>query len=281
MSLASLAAIALVAAHAGAQAAAPVLTPVSPPDSVARAAAAGSIRFIGRVVERASSTSHMIAGTAYTTVVRVDTLVASPFVIRPPPNKQITVILDDTAGAVVGSRYLFLASGVLFGRDIVLRERGRIPVDMNGLVPQLAEKLRLADSIVARNALAARASGAARIALVRVLGVDTIPGRVRYPGEHDPDWRVARVEVLESIKPARTQLRPAIIRVFFPRSRGWLWSVVPRLAAGDSVVLLLRGLQEVTPSLRTGIDPDGAFVLLDPLDRQDAGKAALVREIVQ
>jgi hypothetical protein len=55
---------------------------------------------------------------------------------------------------------------------------------------------------------------------------------------------------------------------------------MPRLAAGDSVVLLLRPFRSVYPSLRYGMDSTG-FVVLHPLDRQPPGNLALVKEALR
>lgn len=264
------------------------LSPISPPAAFVPCARAGAFRFAATVLRRDSVTTRMIARTPLAAVVRVDTVLpGTPRAIRPLGDRVITLILSDTSDTAAvrpGDRSLFLASGVLFDTSVVLRAQCRIglggPIRLASpaatSVLALTRKLAQADSIAHRADLLARTQLAAVVAAVRVTGIDSSL-RFAYPGEHNPQWRIAITSVLASIKPVGGAPNANdVLRFYFPGTEDAMYGSV-RVRPYDEMLVFLYRLSDLVPSLRTGLDSTVALVLLDANHIRPASDSGLAK----
>ena len=260
-----------------------VLGTGSPLDSVVSPVAHSGFRLLGRITQMGAVTTATIAPSFRTVRFLVDSALSAPRSIRPLAGRHVTLILSDTLGVIPQAQYVVLASGVQFDTGVVLREEGRFRLGAGGSLPGVVALIARADSAISSRVIAQRGSSAAAVIVGRVTSISTdsspraVAGRpASNRGEHQPVWRIAMVRVGTQILPVSRSL-PSAIRVLFAAGTDALFASTPRLAAGDSVILMLRSASEILPRmLPLGVDTAGLFLVFHPLDRQPPERQALV-----
>ncbi len=232
--------------------------------------------FQGTVVAVGAATLEMVEADDLTAIVRVDRVLRAPPPMEHITGREITVRLREPAE--VGASAMFAAEGWLFGESMaVIEVAPRQPAAEEEAAPQAAAEHPLESAAAAdraalfRTRLKARAEEATAVVVGRVTGVRQAAAATEERlSEHDPHWAVATVEVDQAVKgrrPART------IEVLFATSQDVMWHRAPKLAVGQTAVMLLhRGAPEVKDKR--------ARVVLDELDVQPADSAGLVAELL-
>ena len=234
----------------------PLARPLSA--SVTRFSREARFIFTGTVQRPASSSLAFVQPSQRTAVVRVERIYRAAAGLRDHAGQDVTVIgADDDGNALDHRAWVFFTNPVLYGETVGVREVGRIevPDDADALYELIARVTHEQHEQRRREHL--EAADAAVLGRV----VSTRPGPEPDPAtrsEHDPEWWIAVVEVVRSLK---GDLHGEI-EVRFPKSRDVRWYRVPKPAAGDEALFLLH-----RDGLRTG---GAVFAILDPQDVQPA-----------
>jgi|GEM_PF-1102467 len=189
------------------------------------------------------------------------------------------VILDLPADEAHRTAIYFVRP-VAYGKTLIAEQVAAMEVPESS--EKLADELAEADRQNADDALRRRAASAEVVAVVRVVGVKALREAPR-PSEHDPDWAIARVRVLRTLKgePRLSDCEQGLCaEVAFAQSDDIRWFRSPKLAVYQEAILLLRPADPDV--LREGEKPPAAYVLTHADDlrppAEEARLAALIRE---
>jgi hypothetical protein len=227
----------------------------------------------GTVRKLAASTMPEAPVTAHSSVVRVNEILHGPSSFSDHIGRDITVYSEDLKGLAVGSNAVFFTRSSLYGRSLAVIEVGRLP---NADRKTMAADIEGAQQAALERQLRERIANAALVVAGAV--TETRPGpklRRHAETEHAPDWGEALVKVHEVLKGKAPKEGIAVV---FPRSLDELWIDSPKLAAGQTGVLILQRNQKEKgwPVLRTP-----GLTALDPLDFQPIEMLGRIREIIQ
>jgi hypothetical protein len=136
----------------------------------------------------------------------------------------------------------------------VLEEVGQIKASR-----EVERDLQQAVKTMEEQPLERRVAGADAVITGRVLSTHRAEEPSIYRSEHDPDWWIARVQVLSALKGKVN----GEIDVLYPNSTDIAWYKAPKLHEGVSGILLLwRGKEtEALPEKARGM-----YQVFDPLD---------------
>jgi hypothetical protein len=226
--------------------------------------------FQGTVVAVGAATLPAVPVDDLTAVVRVDQVLRAPEHMEQLVGREITVRLRKPADP--GAVAVFSADGWLYGDSLAVVEVGtrKSPTKAAGAaVPEAFEAPAAADRTARlRKALQARADEASLVVVGRVTGVQALATAAPTQGrlsEHDPHWATATVEVEEAVKGSP----PKTVDVLFANSEDVMWRQAPKLALGQTAVMLLH---QDAP----GVEDKAAHAVIDELDVQPVESAALV-----
>lgn len=271
----------------------PRLVPTSPPDSFALAAADAPYRFLGRVVNRGQVATGPLRAAANTMVVQVDSVIAQPAMVRPIKNQTLTLVVRDTAGIVKNGSYVVLANAIALGTGLTLRELARMSLSKPESLAVIRTRLREADSLNRRLEIKLRAQNR----VVVVGRVDTVilqPPSTSVEREHDSDWRIARVKVLQTLPPSSPSLQQLAIEVLFRGSEDAIFAHSARLHAPDTLVLFMRPVDSLPagPGGGRGGGRSGGrgigrgaggsrFVVIDELEARPLSELPLIVDVLR
>lgn len=177
-------------------------------------------------------------------------------------------------------RAIYFVRPVAYGKTLIAEQVAamEVPESPEKLAAELAE----ADRQNADAALRQRTASAEAVVVVRVVGVKALRESPR-PSEHDPNWAIARVRVLRTLKgePRLSDCEQGLCaEVAFAQSDDIRWFRSPKLAVYQEAILLLRPADPDV--LREGEKPPAAYVLIHADDlrppAEEARLAALIRE---
>lgn len=228
--------------------------------------------FQGTVVAVGAATLPSVSVDDLTAIVRVDQVLRAPEHLEQLVGREITVQLRKRAAA--GDVAVFSADPWLYGDSLAVVEVGnrKSPPAAAVAGPEAAESAAAADRAARhRAALQARADEASLIVVGRVTSVHELetaaaagPAGGRL-SEHEPRWATATVEVQEAVKGKP----PKTVDVLFANSEDVMWRQAPKLAVGQTAVMLLH---KGAP----GVEDKTAHAVVDQLDVQPVESAALV-----
>jgi len=191
--------------------------------------------FSGTVQRAESSGLSFIPSSPSTAVVRVERIYHASPDLHAEAGQEVTVLyMEGSTPASGDRRRVFFTDPVAFGETIAVREIGSMdepddPEAIAGLVArgtaemeeeQIREHLASADAVVQ-----------GRVA-------ETHPASrtpERY-SEHDPEWWVARIEVMRSFKGDLE----GDVSVRYPNSRDVRWYAVPKPEEGQEAIFVLH-----------------------------------------
>jgi hypothetical protein len=168
--------------------------------------------------------------------------------------KQAVVLSKETAGAEEGAPLVLFTNCLVLGNQIVLEEVGQIKASR-----EVERDLQQAVKTMEEQPLERRVAGADAVITGKVLSTHRVEEPSIYRSEHDPDWWIARVQVLSALKGKVN----GEIDVLYPNSTDIAWYKAPKLHEGVSGILLLwRGKEtEALPEKARGM-----YQVFDPLD---------------
>jgi hypothetical protein len=225
--------------------------------------------FKGTVLRVGAATIPEIRPDARIIVVKVEEVLKAPPVKANYTGREITVRLADSAALQPGGQFVFFTTSWMFGGGIAVREIGRQP-DSASLRKEIAEAVAKApDTFVQR-----RLVGADLVVTGRVSAARMAPAKVRGgpPGEHDPDWWEAEIQV-QTVE--KGQYAQSTIVILFPNSRDIFWERSPKFRDGQEGIWILR--RESAPARPTF----GYHMALEPQDFQPKDQLARVQRLVK
>lgn len=253
-----------------------------PADSFVASLAGAGFRFAGTVLRHGRTPAEFAQHGPFATLVRVDTVFRAPPSVGDLRRQRLTILVPDTVALPATRPAVFLAAGVSFGDDIVLRSQGHVPLDTIVRAAVLGEIIARADTLLRIATVRGRASGADAVFVGTVLGIAdsaASASTLARRGEHDPRWRQAEVRVDSYYGPSALPTGTTV-RVLFPGSSDMAYRFSPRLqAGGQSLFFASNAYRLLRDTLATSALPRTFFVVR-PLDVVPASDSILVRPAI-
>lgn len=226
--------------------------------------------FNGTVMRVGAATLREITADARTAVVQVNEVLRAPPVSTNYIGREVTVQLT-AAPPAVGDQLVFFTTAWMFGDGVAVREAGRLP-DSAALRTEVAQTLANQPGALVQG----RLGGAELVLLGRVTATRPAPEKVRSgaPGEHDPDWWEAEIQV-ESVEKGEGRVAGKTFVVLYPASSDIIWQQSPKFRAGQEGVWILR------EERAKGRPTFGYYMALDPLDFQPPNQIELIRRFLK
>jgi hypothetical protein len=235
-----------------------------------------SFVFKGTVLKLKAATMTGITVTTRTATIRVDEIIHGPEALAQYTGQEITVELGGRKKVTKGQQLVFHTNPLLFGDSLAVRS-----IDQQELTPTLAAAAmppgdpvkRLVERDVRSRAATADAVVSGRVVSVRVpadvvaVRASAVAGQPSQRiSEHDPDWRIAEVQV-DAVHRGNHEGKTAEIR--FPSSHDVMWHYAPKLHAGTEGLFMLHKAKKVGAAARSAPTQDsGEYVCLNPADVQ-------------
>lgn len=227
--------------------------PKSVSASVSKLSREATFVFSGRVEREASSSLSLIPSSPATAVVRVDRIYHAPPDLDDQRGQDVTVVFAEGFSPEQGNgRRVFFTDPVAYGETMGVRELGSIeepdePEVVQGLVARVTAEMdeeRIQEHLESADA----------VIHGRVTEMHRAHDAHRRFSEHDPDWWIARIEVIRSIKGDLG----GSVEVRYPNSRDVRWYLVPKPKEGQEAIFVLHHDGE------RGVD--AALAILHPND---------------
>jgi hypothetical protein len=224
-----------------------------------------------------------------TAVVRVDEILHAPEALSHYAGQEITVQLGGRKKLKKGQQAVFYTNGWLFGDGVAVQsidheDVGKAPATLTMAVGDPVK------SLVARETQAhlndAEVVIAGRVTSVRmptdvvaaraIGGTETTPtGRI---SEHDPDWRIAEIQV-DAVHKGSHKGKTATVR--FPSSQDVMWHDAPKFHPGQEGFFMLHKADEGAAGVRAAlIDDKGDYVALHPGDFEPFDHPSGIKELL-
>lgn len=235
-----------------------------------------SFVFNGSVLKLKATTTTQIPKSDRTVVVRVDEIVRAPEALAHYAGQEITVQLTGRKKLTKGQQLVFYTNGLLYGDTLAVQavDHGvpetvhaavamAAPDPVKGIVERdVRNRIATADAVISGRVTSVRLPTdvvAARSAAVTELPAERI-------SEHDPDWRIAEVQVDEVHKGTH---EAKIAEVRFPSSDDVMWHYAPKLRTGHEGLFILHKAERERAAARAAPSEDaGEYVCLNPADFQ-------------
>lgn len=235
-----------------------------------------SFVFKGTVLKLRATTTTEIAKSDRTIVVRVDEIVLAPEALAQYNGQDITVQLAGRKKVAKGQQLVFYTNGLLYGESLAVESVDHsvaktvhaaaatvVPDPVRNMVERdVLSRAATADTVISGRVTSVRVP-ADVVAAHNVLAGGLPTERI---SEHDPDWRIAEVQVDQVLK-GRHAARTAEIR--FPSSDDVLWHYAPKLRSGYEGLFILHRAERERAAARSAPTQDaGEYVCLHPADFQ-------------
>jgi hypothetical protein len=239
-----------------------------------------SFVFKGTVLKLKATTITAIPKSDRTIVVRVDETIRAPESLAHYNGQDITVQLTGRKKVTKGQQLVFYTNGLLYGESLAVQAVDQsVPEAVRAALATVApDPVR---NMVERDILSRAATADAvifgRVTSVRV-PADVVAAHSAVAGglpttrisEHDPDWRIAEVQV-DEVRKGTHESKTAEIR--FPNSDDVLWYYAPKLRTGQDGLFILHKAERERAAARAAPTQDtGEYVCLHPADFQQSEK---------
>jgi hypothetical protein len=264
-----------------------------PTASRARSAAHARFVFIGTVQKLRAATMDDVPIDERTAIVRVDEVILAPEALAHYAGHDITVHVGGRKRLQAGQQARFSTNPWLFGDSIAVESIDQEDVrrtavrDLNeGSHPirQLADRdvqSRFADADLVVSGRVASVRVPSDVIATRSARARGAPAPVPRISEHDPDWRIADIQVDEVHKGTLPQ---DTVSVRFPASTDVMWHDAPKFQAGQEGFFLLHrpsdGASKASREREAALKDTGDYVVLRPTDFQPLAEAAGVRRAI-
>jgi hypothetical protein len=212
----------------------------NPDDSIASLTNRSAIVVTGTVIRTKASADPMLAANDNTATIKVARMYAGMEIAGDQTGATVTVILRDAHAVKAGESAVFFGNPRFVGKLLTVADEGEI-VPAAGAVdirPEIEQALQARRDQPLRERLAA----ATRVFRARVESVrplqELVAGAAAVTSardEHDPEWQVATVRVISSLRGAEAG---ALSTVIFAGSRDIMWFSSPKLKVGDNAIIL-------------------------------------------
>jgi len=188
--------------------------------------------FRGKVVRQGTTDARLMAAAeGKTATVEVEEVLLSTEALRGLAGREVILVSEHEGAKEEGSQ-VFFTSVVALGDHVVARELGRSKWSRQ-TSGEIAEAVKAAQE----RPLQARVAGAELVITGRVAASRRAEEPSIFRSEHDPEWWIARVEVLSVEKGGKVE---GEIEVLFPNSTDIAWYKSPKLHEGAHGILLLH-----------------------------------------
>lgn len=224
-----------------------------------------------------------------TAIVRVDEIIHAPEALSHYAGQEITVQVGGRKKVKKGQQAIFYANGWLFGDGVAVQSIdhegvGKAPAAFalaaGDPVKNLAKKeaqARLADADVVVSGRVTSVRMPTDVAAARALGgaEPTPTGRI---SEHDPDWRIAEIQV-DAVHKGKHQGKAASVR--FPSSQDVMWHDAPKFHPGQEGFFMLHTADKEAGGAHAALIADkGDYVVLHPGDFQPFDQPGGIKELL-
>jgi len=264
-----------------------------PTASRARSAAQARFVFIGTVQKLRAATMDDVPIDERTAIVRVDEVILAPDALAHYAGHDITVHVGGRKRLQAGQQAKFSTNPWLFGDSIAVESIDQEDVRRTAVreMNEGRDPIRhLADRDVQSRFADADVVVSGRVASVRVPSDVMATRSARARGaptpaprisEHDPDWRVADIQVDEVHKGALGQ---DTVSVRFPASTDVMWYDAPKFHPGQEGFFLLHrpsaAARTISREREGPLEDAGEYVVLRPADFQPLVEAGTVRRAI-
>ncbi|HEX6642769.1 MAG TPA: hypothetical protein VF215_16745 [Thermoanaerobaculia bacterium] len=179
---------------------------------------------------------------------------------------QQEIVVMTAGGDNARKTAIYFVRPVVYGKTLVAEELGEmdVPSDKRAFANALAQaEQQNADAVLSERIASAEAVVVARVLDVR----SVVKERGGRPSEHDPEWAIARLAIVRTLKgQPRTAACAGVpcVEVAFAQSDDIRWFRAPKLVPGQEAIVFLRPADEKL--LREGEKPPARYVIVDPLD---------------
>lgn len=210
--------------------------------------------FRGKVIRKGAGGVPLAGAEEKAVRVEVEHVLRSTEALRGLAGKELVLVSEDAAAMEEGTTFLFFTNVVALGDHMVVRGVGHVKASR-----ETAEEVAEAISVAEERPLRRRVGEADVIVTGRVISSHPAEAPSIHRSEHDPEWWIARVEVLSVLKGKAEKE----IEVLFANSTDIAWYKAPKLHEGVSGILLLRRVRE-----KEGVPEKarGMYAATDPLD---------------
>ena len=235
-----------------------------------------SFIFKGTVLKLKATTTTEIPTSDRTIVARVDEIVRAPEALANYNGQDITVQLSGRKRVTKGQQVVFYANGLLYGESLAVEAVDHgvpeavhaaaatvVPDPVKNIVERdVLSRAATADTVISGRVTSVRVPAdvvAAHSAVAGALPTERI-------SEHDPDWRIAEVQV-DQVHKGSHEGKTAEVR--FPSSDDVLWHYAPKLRSGYEGLFILHKAEREKAAARAAPTQDsGEYVCLHPADFQ-------------
>ncbi len=247
--------------------------------------------FKGTVQKLKAATMRDVKVDNRTAIVRVDEIIYSPEALSNFTGKNITVQLGGGKKIKKGKQAVFYTNGWLFGDSVAVQsidheDVAKVPAALATVaadpVQTLAHRdtktqVELADAIVSGRVTSVRVPSDVVAARSVAVAEPTVTGPV---SEHDPDWRIAEIQVDAVHKGSHAG--PASLR--FPASTDVMWHHAPKFHAGQEGFFMLhkpaKAKVAAAAMLSAPTEDTGDYVALDPADYLPFDQAEAMQDLL-
>jgi hypothetical protein len=217
--------------------------------------------FRGKVLGKGAPGVPLGAAEGKSVSVAVEQILRSTEAMSGLRGKQVVVVSEDAAAMEQGATFFFLTNVVVLGDHVIVRG-SRVESSR-----ETAEEVTEAVKLAGEQPLRRRLNEAQLVITGRVLASHRVETPAIRRSEHDPEWWIARVQVLSVLKGGKVA---AEIDVLFANSTDIAWYRSPKLHVGTDGVLLLHPVTAEDAVPEAGRARHKATDPLDfhPIDRQ-------------
>jgi hypothetical protein len=258
----------------------------SSPDALAQEA-----RFVfkGTVQKLRATTMREVHADERTVVVRVDEVIYAPEALSHYAGQNITVQLAGKKKLKKGQQVVFYANGLLFGDSVAVHaiehhDLERLPAAMavaggdpvkNLAAKDIQARFSSADIIMSGRVTSVRVPS--DVVAAKAAGV-VGPATMGPISEHDPDWRIAEIQV-DRVHKGSHKAKTAEVR--FPNSPDVMWHGAPKFHAGqEGFFVLHKSGRERVAAMAAPTEDTGEYVALHPVDFQPYDEPGGIRNLI-
>jgi hypothetical protein len=257
-----------------------------PDTTMLRVASQTALVFTGTIRQRDSVTMPIVPRGPNTWVVRADSVLRTTRDLGDFRGMEITVRVQDTISAAVGTSALFFVDGLMVGRSLYVKEVGRFPLlagSDTGAIRAIHSRFLAADSVNVDNRMRARLASSASVIIgtvVQIVPATAADSAAWREAADQPQWKRARVQTTGFFR-GDSSYSFADVGVLFPGRTHVALRATRPLAVGDRRIFALR---RATSLVRSPFPVDSSaypFAVLFAVDVLPASDSARVFRVTR
>ena len=248
------------------------------PEHTTALAERSSIVVAGKVLEVHASLEPLQAASERTVVIAISRTYLGAEIAGDQTGHEATIVLSSGAPSLkVGSEALFFGNPRFVGKTLTVADEGELPAGTPEADLKAGLQARLDVPVRERMALASHIF-VGRVETERPLAATDEPS-----SEHDPEWHVAAVRVVKSLRGTEAG---ALVSVIFPASRDIMWFNAPKLRPGQEAILIAHPPDKEdtrltrAPGAAAFLSKESAVVVSAPFDLLPAADEARMQDLL-